>query len=87
MENLRSIIKEVTKICYEELGEGVSADMILDCSTRIFNNPSFNANNIVQDEPEPATEKQIYFLKKAGRQVPSGLTKREASKIIEELKR
>lgn len=35
---------------------------------------------------QPATEKQIYVIKKAGKEIPVGLTKKEATRIIGELK-
>ena len=40
---------------------------------------------VIKDSSSP-TEKQLYFLAKYGIKIPRGLTKLEASKIIEEVK-
>jgi hypothetical protein len=35
---------------------------------------------------EPATDRQIYFLRSCGVEIRRGLTKRDASKMIQEIK-
>jgi len=43
-----------------------------------------NSNGESNGESHPATEKQIGFLKRLGVSVPVGLSKREASRMIDE---
>ena len=68
MDNLLNIIKEI--ISYQEkVGLEFSPDMILDCSTRIFNsqnieNQKTGFKSADKVNFEKATEKQIYALKK-----------------------
>jgi hypothetical protein len=85
MEELKNIIKEIQS--YKKLfGMNISDDMILDCSTRIFNSGNIKNDSIKKEsKEEKATEKQIGLLRKL--KYPgdtSKLTKREASKLIDE---
>ena len=48
----------------------------------------FETEDLTRDwKEDPATEKQIYFLNKLGIKLKKGITKFEASKIIEENKK
>lgn len=82
MEDLKNIIKEILSY-RKELDFNPDDNIILDCATRIFNNP--HIGNIEYKE-EQATEKQINLLKRLTKDIPEGLTKKEASKLIQELK-
>ena len=98
MENLKNLINELK--CYrDELGlKKLSDDMILDCSTRIFNSQNilsqsqgqypkkqFQEKEIKLKNPNaPASQKQIYALKKLGIPNPEELTMLEASQVIKE---
>lgn len=91
MEELKEILQEVMKIT-KFLGLNCSPDMILDCSTRIFNSNSFNSQDKVSykginNEEQPATDAQLAYLEKLGAENIDGLTKNEATTMIQELKR
>jgi hypothetical protein len=102
MEDLRLIIIELKVICSEFLKDA-SHDMILDCSTRIFNSQQINSNRDYRNEENQrpqnsqhknggesllATQKQIYFLKARGFDGDYvTLTKEEAKKLISQYKK
>lgn len=81
MEELKAIFKEI-----KSYDNNISADMAIDCATRIFN--SRNINEVKAAEPsEPATSKQKFFLKKNGYEGNlDNLTKTEAIELIKEMK-
>ena len=58
-------------------GEGLTKGTAADLMTQ----------EIAKREAEPATSKQIYFLRRLGANVPSNLTKREAARMIGQMKR
>ena len=80
MEDLKDTIKEIVKY-KEELGlNNLSDDMILDCSTRIFN------AQIRQEEKEnkKPTQKQIDILKKND-MYSENITREEATQMVREI--
>lgn len=86
MEDLKHIIIEMKKICLEQ-GLKPSDDMVLDCSTRIFNSPRHQSDSY-EPPVEKATSKQIWFLKKNGYEGDyENMTKAEASHFINEIKK
>jgi hypothetical protein len=86
MENLWDIAKEIQK----KKTELKLDDITLEIASKIFisrniSNDKKKFNEQTEDK-DLATEKQIYAIEKAGKVVPIGLTKFEASKIIHEIK-
>jgi hypothetical protein len=92
MEDLKDIIREITKYKTELGLKNISDDMILDCSTRIFNNQNINKSkkeNIEKMNENksfiPATEKQKFALKEHNFKGDiSKISKEEARQIISE---
>ena len=92
-KELIKIIDELKNV-FEQTGLILRDNEIMDFAVRIYNsreitnskNKSFYAPKRLGDKEELATEKQIYALKKAGKEVTKGLTKKEAFKLIKELK-
>ncbi|MCK9370175.1 hypothetical protein M0R04_09745 [Candidatus Dojkabacteria bacterium] len=82
MEELKQIIQEIKGYTFIKPDDST----ILECATRIF-----ISNNIARKNgqkqvrlDEPATEKQVKLLKKMQIKIPEGLTKKEASLLIDE---
>ncbi len=97
MEKLKEIIKNLKKIRESEkllVDDGV----LFENSVKIFLSEKiqeFKERNIMEVrkekkknklKEEPATKKQIDYLIGLGIEIPKGLTKKEASKLIEENK-
>lgn len=96
--NLTECITMVMNSICEAGIEQCSDDVVLDCAVRIYNSqiiesrgykPSGGIMPLVakgetqQTPAEPATDKQVGLLKKFNRYKP-GLSKKEASQIIDE---
>jgi hypothetical protein len=100
-EQLNEIINDLREVC-EEQNLKLSDSELMDFSTRILNTNKINkykelpkkqfipykkeTSNPLTKGQEPATDKQKYALEQLGKQVPAGLTKLEAIKMIKELK-
>jgi hypothetical protein len=93
-EELRLILKELSEVIEEEK-LNITHSEIFDAALRIYLTQTINKNKTtpLKNELEPkeddglATPNQIYALKKAGKEIPKGLTRKEAWKILKELKR
>jgi len=79
------MLEELKKICIEirSWDYGFSENQILECATRIYNAGNINRGNNAKSDI-PATVKQVALLKKLKITIPNGLTKLEASKLIDE---
>lgn len=92
MEDLKDIINEI--VGYKKIPglENLSADEILRSGTAIFNTRFINQSKASQPKGKPypykgpATENQRKFLQARGKW-KDGMTKQEASVLIDELKR
>ena len=75
-ERANRIVKsaEVTAAIIEQVGKDTRCEWLMA-------NGRSNGNG---NGDEPATEKQIGFLKNLGVKVPAGVSKREASRLIDE---
>lgn len=96
-EQLNQILNELEEIISER-NYKLNDFEKLDISVRILNTNQTNSNksfpktpykksNSFTSKDEEPTPKQIFFLKKAGKEIPAGLTKQEAIKLIEDLKK
>ena len=86
MEDLKNIIREL-KGYKQTLFLNASDDMILDCATRIFNSQNIEHSKKLEISEKPTlqpTTKQIKILKE-NKKYRDGLTRAEASGIIDEL--
>lgn len=83
MEELKEIVTKLVDL-NAEIGLKCSGDIILDCATRIFNTRKMNG---ATPSGEPlATPKQKNYLKFLGFKGNfDKLTKKEASKVIDEI--
>lgn len=79
---LKEIINYVKESC-DHAGISPDENTILDCSVRIFNSNSLKELKPMIN-PNSPTERQIEFMKRNKMQIPEGLTKHEASKLIDE---
>lgn len=73
-----------------------TADMVLDCATRIYNTlliqnhappgkmSGLTSSPLIAPPDGPPTEKQIHMIKKLNIPYHAGMTKREATKLIGE---
>ena len=99
-EELKEIIKEMKEVINDEKLNILDKDL-LEFSIRIMNTNfiTFNSKkNILKNEQSPqeylentggkelATKNQIYALKKAGKEIKEGLTKKEAFLLIKNIK-
>ena len=99
-EELKKIIKEMKEVINDEKLNILDKDL-LEFSIRIMNTNfiTFNSKkNILKNEQSPqeylentggkelATKNQIYALKKAGKEIKEGLTKKEAFLLIKNIK-
>lgn len=91
MEELREIITELKKLKKELALDDWDDNNLVDCATRIFNNPNYGksrpegyTNKTENRYSEPATDKQKYALKKLNVPFPENITKQEAFKILKE---
>ena len=68
--------------------QGFITDMIkiMSSGREISQRQLERLRNIVVDEPLPATDRQIWYIKKLGGEWPENLTRTEASELITELK-
>ena len=68
--------------------QGFITDMIkiMSSGREISQRQLERLRNIVVDEPLPATDRQIWYIKKLGGECPENLTRTEASELITELK-
>ena len=82
MEQIRQTIRELKNILDTEGITDISQEAFLDAVLRVYNTEKINSSK----KSEPATEKQVYFLKQLGK-YKEGMTKIEAFKIIQESKK
>lgn len=83
MVSLKEIIQEFQQVVKEAKLSKVSDAVIFECAVERFN--VLNRFVSYKDLNAPATEKQLDVLKKNKMTIPAGLTKIEASKLIDEL--
>lgn len=101
-EELKKIINELKEIVIEEKLNILDKDLlefsirIMNTNIITINKPKFN--NKLRNEQSPreylenaggnelATKNQIYALKKAGKEIKEGLTKKEAFLLIKNIK-
>lgn len=70
---------EMTTTIYEEVNKWLISD-------RIQEERRDSRTDKEKKEDEPATEKQLKFIKDLGGTIHDGMTKKEAHKVIEELR-
>lgn len=89
IDHLQNIIKRLKSICKEELPE-INQDTILEQAVDIYLSKQISESNkeiqsMKNSKPiEKPTEAQVYFIKKAGKEVPK--TKQEAFELIKKIK-
>ena len=94
---LKQIIDELSEVISEEK-LNITHSELLDSAIRIYLTNTINKNKStpLKNEQSPkeylentsglATPQQIYALKKAGKTIPEGLTKKEAYLLIKSIK-
>ena len=96
-EELRLILKELNELL-NETGLKITDAELIDFSLRIYNTNQINKKTFLKNELSPkerllesneipATQNQIYALKKAGKTIPNNLSKKEAFNLIREIKK
>lgn len=83
MVSLKEIIQEFQQVIKETKLTKVSDAVIFECAVQRYNTTEKFTS--YKDLNAPATEKQIELLKKNKITIPAGLTKIEASKMIDEI--
>ena len=80
-ERVNTVVKsaEVTARIIEQIGKDTRCEWLMNGRSNGNGNGRSNSNG-----DEPASEKQIGFLKRLKVEVPAGLSKREASRLIDE---
>ena len=80
-ERLNTVVKstEVTAAIIEQVGKDTRCEWLMNARSNGNGNGRSNGN-----DDEPATEKQIGFLKRLNVDVPTGVNKQEASRLIDE---
>ena len=95
-DKLVPIIQELKQICIDKK-LNITDSELLDYSIRLFNTSQINQKNLLKNElspkerllennDTPATPNQIAFLKKQKKEIPKGLTKKEAYLLIKGIK-
>lgn len=84
LSDLKKVMVEF-KGLLKELDLDISQDVFVDCSVRIYNTTKMNKETKEIEQKEVlATEKQKQTMKKLKIKYPDSVTKKEASKLIEE---
>lgn len=99
-EKLIQIINELIEAIKDSNIDTVREEIVFQEAIRIYNTQQINMKKSYQKnyyskekttspynfKEDPATDKQKYAIKQAGKQIPAGLTKIEASRIIKQIK-